>query len=391
MTRIPTIVVGQSGGPTAVINCTLAGVLEGAAGARVLGMRHGIEGLLTNDLADLSSETPAQISQLRRTPAAALGSCRHKLTEADVELALARLAELGADLFLYAGGNDSADTTHRLSLAARSRGLHTAFLGLPKTIDNDLPEMDHCPGFGSAARFVAVATQEIGTDTVSMRRTDPIRFIEVMGRDAGWLAASAILGKRRPEDAPHLVLLPEAPLSVLSILERVQELHAAIGHVVVVLCENQPDETGAVLGSEAGPEFVDAFGHPYFASPAAYLARRVTAELGLRARIEPLSHLQRASIALRSPADCTEAEALGREAVRRGLQGETDQMLTLLRTSDTPYRCEIGQTPIERIANRQRLLPAELIAQDGSGPSAAYTRWARPLIGGRLPRHRLYI
>ncbi|MFN0073135.1 MAG: diphosphate--fructose-6-phosphate 1-phosphotransferase [Chloroflexota bacterium] len=390
MTRTKTIIVGQSGGPTAVINCTLAGVLEGAAGARVLGMRHGIEGLLNDDLVDLSNETAAHRDQLRFTPSAALGSCRHKLTENDIDVALARIKQLEVDAFLYAGGNDSADTTHRLSKAAQAMGLHTAFLGLPKTIDNDLPEMDHCPGFGSAARFVAVATQEIGTDTAAMRRTDPIRFIEVMGRDAGWLAASSALGRMGPGEAPHLVLLPEAPLAVESILERIEALHREREHVVVVLCENQPADDGKVLGSEAGPEFIDSFGHPYYASPALYLARRVSGELGLRARVDPLSRLQRSSIALRSDVDAEEAEALGNAAVPLALRGETDQMLTLQRISDAPYACEISRTPIERIANRQKLLPPDFISVDGSGPSEAYLNWARPLIGANLSTHRRF-
>ena len=387
----PTILVGQSGGPTAVINCTLAGVLEAANGARVLGMRHGIEGLIAGDLVDLSHETKTQRNRLRRTPSAALGSCRHKLSEDDIEVILNRLNELKADAFLYAGGNDSADTTHRLSAAARDAGLSTRFLGLPKTIDNDLPEMDHCPGFGSAARFVAVATQEIGTDTAAMQRTDPIRFVEVMGRDAGWLAASAAFGRRSDADAPHLVLLPEAPLPVDKILHRIQATHATLGYAVIVLCENQPGPDGAVLGSDAGAEFVDSFGHAYFASPSMYLARRVRADLGLRARVDPLSRLQRASIALRSPVDAQEAEELGRAAVPLALNGETDQMLTLQRVSDAPYRCDIRPTSIERIANQQRLLPSEFIAGDGSGPTAEYLRWLRPLIGAPIHRHRRYI
>jgi 6-phosphofructokinase 1 len=388
---VPTILVGQSGGPTAVINCTLAGVLDAANGARVLGMRYGIEGLIAGDLVDLSHETTSQKNRLRRTPSAALGSCRHKLSENDIDVVLRRLRELQADAFLYAGGNDSADTTHRLSAAVRDAGASTRFLGLPKTIDNDLPEMDHCPGYGSAARFVAVATQEIGTDTAAMQRTDPIRFVEVMGRDAGWLAAASAFGRRSKAEAPHLVLLPEAPLSEDEILHHVQATHNEIGHAVIVLCENQPGPHGAVLGSDAGPEFIDAFGHAYYASPSNYLARRVQAELGLRARVDPLSRLQRASTALRSAVDAEEAEALGREAVRRALSGETDQMLTLQRSSDGPYQCEIGLTPLERIANKQRLLPPEFLATDKSGPSAEFVTWLKPLIGAPIPRHRRYV
>lgn len=391
MPPLRTVLVGQSGGPTAVINCTLAGVIESADGHRLLGMRHGIEGLLANDLADLSHESRASLGRLRRTPSAALGSGRHRLSDNDLNKAIDRLREWRVDAFLYAGGNDSADTTHRLATAARDAGLTTRFLGIPKTIDNDLPETDHCPGYGSAARFVAVATLEIGTDTLAMRRTDPVRLIEVMGRDAGWLAAAAALARRTPDDAPHLVLLPEAPLGVDQILARISEVHGRLGHAVVVLCENQPTPQGQALGASGEPEFVDAFGHAYHPSPAAYLARRIRGDLGLRARVDHLSRLQRASIALRSPVDAAEAEALGRAAVSLGLAGETDQMLILRRLSDRPYRFEIGLASLERIANQQRLLPAEFIDAERGLPSDAFLDYARPLIGAGLPRHQRYI
>jgi 6-phosphofructokinase 1 len=212
--REATLVVGQSGGPTAVINATLVGVILAArqAGARrIVGLRHGVEGLLHGEVVDLSRLSPAYVRRLRHTPSALLGSCRYRLRPCDSERALASLAGLEASAFVYIGGNDSADTAHRIHLAALAAGYQLGVICAPKTIDNDLPRTDHCPGYGSAARFIAQCTAEAGLDTRTMQRTDPIKLIEVMGRHAGWLAAASWLGKRRDADAPHVVLLPERP------------------------------------------------------------------------------------------------------------------------------------------------------------------------------------
>jgi ATP-dependent phosphofructokinase / diphosphate-dependent phosphofructokinase len=386
------IVVGQSGGPTAVINRTLAGAIEQALAAGdavgpIVGLRHGIEGLLAGDVVDLRRQGPTFLDDLKETPSSVLGSCRYKLKDEDLDRALDALKRLDARAFVYIGGNDSADTTHRLALASRHAGMDLACVGAPKTVDNDLVEMDHSPGYGSAARFLAVAAMEASRDTEAMRRSDPVKILEVAGRHAGWLAAASSLGRRAEDEGPHLVYVPERPVSAEAILADVAAVHAAHGHVVLVLSENQPDPSGTVLGSGGEPRFVDAFGHAYFDSPAEFLVREVRARLELRARWEKYGTLQRMAIAYRSRTDAEEALAVGREAARLALAGETDVMAVLRRESDEPYRCTLGTAPLASIANAQRVLPPEMVPDPRGGATAAFRRYALPLLGDPLPRH----
>jgi len=387
-----TLVVGQSGGPTAVINQSLAGVVEAAMTADsaigdILGLAHGIEGLLGRHFRNLRRQLPDFLPSLRETPSSILGSCRYRLRTADVEPALASLREVGARYFVYIGGNDSADTTHRLALAAQAADYDLRCIGVPKTVDNDLVGMDHCPGYGSAARYLAISTMEACRDTEAMRRSDPIKLIEVAGRHAGWLAAAAALGRRAPEEGPHLVYLPERPIDAEQILRDVADAHREFGHVVAVLSENQPEPSGAVLGSAGRPHHVDPFGHPYFESPAQFLVRAVRDQLGLRARWEKPGTMQRTSNAHRSQVDADEALELGREAVRLALSGRSDCMAIIQRESDAPYRAALGTAPLASIANAQRLLPAEFISEPTGGPTPAYRKYAEPLLGGPLPNH----
>jgi ATP-dependent phosphofructokinase / diphosphate-dependent phosphofructokinase len=386
------LVVGQSGGPTAVINRSLAGVVESAIAAgdavgEIVGMRHGVEGLLAEDLVDLRRQAPTLLADLKETPSSALGACRYRLRDDDLDRALAVLRRVGARYFVYIGGNDSADTTHRLAGAARAGGYDLTCVGVPKTVDNDLVATDHCPGYGSAARFLAIALMEASRDTEAMRRSDPVKIVEVAGRHAGWLPAAAALGRRSAAEGPHLVYVPERPLSQERILEDIEAAYRAYAHVVVVLSENQPDPSGTVLGSGGAAHYVDPFGHAYYDSPGESLARSVRAALGLRARFERPGALQRMSIAYRSETDAAEALAVGSEAVRLALGGVSDVMVILERESNEPYRCGLGTAPLEAIANRQRLLPPEYVNEAGNGPSDAFRRYALPLLGAPLPRH----
>ena len=392
MARKGSLVVGQSGGPTAVINRTLVSILESALTAehavdQIVGLRHGVQGLLASDFVDLRRQAPSFLSELRETPSSVLGSCRYMLQDDDLEPALTALKRVGARYFLYIGGNDSADTTHRLATAARADGYDLRCIGVPKTVDNDLVVTDHCPGYGSAARFVALATMEAARDTEAMRRSDPIKILEVAGRHAGWLAGAATLGRRSEEEGPHLVYLAERPVTPDEVLGDVEAAFRAYGHAVVVLSENQPEPSGAVLGSAGGPDYVDPFGHRYYESPAAFLARAIVAELGLRARFEKPGTLQRMSIPYRSETDAAEAEAVGSAAVRLALEGVTDLMVVLNRDSDEPYHCTPGTAPLEAIANRQRRLPDDYIDPAGRGTTEAFRRYAMPLLGAPLPRH----
>lgn len=387
-----TLVVGQSGGPTAVINRSLLGVIRAAMGAetqvgRIVGLRHGVEGLLAEESVDFRGQPAGFLDALADTPSSILGSCRYRLADDDLDRALAALRKLDAGVFLYIGGNDSADTTHRLAEAARASGYDLTCIGVPKTVDNDLVEMDHCPGYGSAARFLALAAMEASRDTEAMRRSDPVKILEVAGRHAGWLAAAASLGRRSPEEGPHLVYVPERPVSPASILTDVDATHSAYGHVVIVLSENQPDPDGSVIGSGGQPRYTDAFGHHYYDSPAESLVNLFRQELRLRARWEKYGTLQRMSIACRSKTDAAEALAVGEEAVRLALAGETDKMVVLRRASDQPYACTLSTAPLAAIANQQRLLPAEMIPEPRTGATPAFRRYAEPLLGAPLPRH----
>ena len=386
------LVVGQSGGPTAVINRSLAGIIRAALSAEdaigpMVGLRHGIEGLLGSQLVDLRRQSAGFLDALEETPSSILGSCRYRLADEDLDRALAALRALNAGIFLYIGGNDSADTTHRLAKAAQAAGDDLVCIGVPKTVDNDLVGMDHSPGFGSAARFLALAAMEASRDTEAMRRSDPVKILEVAGRHAGWLAAASALGRRHEDQGPHLVYVPEHPVSAESILTDVAETHRAYGHVVMVLSENQPGPDGHVLGSGGEPRHVDAFNHAYYDSPAEHLVSQIRGQLGLRARWEKYGTLQRMSISCRSESDAAEALAVGQEAVRLALTGVTDQMAVIQRAADEPYQWVLGSSPLATVANEQRLLPPDMVPEPRGGPTPAFRKYAEPLLGAPLPQH----
>ncbi|MCC7105281.1 MAG: diphosphate--fructose-6-phosphate 1-phosphotransferase [Chloroflexi bacterium] len=389
MTPPPTLLVGQSGGPTAVINASLSGVLEAALArlevSRVLGMRQGIQGLLEGQVVKLDDVSPQFRAALPCTPSAVLGSCRFKLEADNLERVVSVLRRENVRWLLYIGGNDSADSSHQIDLAARRAGLPLAVIGVPKTIDNDLPFTDHCPGYGSAARFVAQVTAEIGVDTETMRRTDPIKILEVMGRHAGWLAAAAWLGKRDAQAAPHLVYLPERPVAEDVVLAEVETVYRQRGYCVVVLCENQPEPHGRPIGASGAARWVDSFGHRYHDSPAQHLAGRITREMKVRARFDKPGTIQRSSAAHVSSVDREHAAAVGRRAVDLALSGSSGVMVTIERDSDDPYGWSLSSAPLELIANVSRHLPDRFISEEGRQPSAAFERYARPLLGGPLP------
>lgn len=381
------LLVGQSGGCTAVINSSLVGVIEEARRhpeiRGVLGMLHGVEGLLRGELVDLAAESNETLQRVRRTPSAALGSCRYKLQEGDLERIIRILRERDVRYFLYIGGNDSADTSHKIATAAAELGYDLRVMAVPKTIDNDLPITDHCPGYGSIARFVAQSTRDAGLDTEAMKRYDPVKLIEVMGRDAGWVAAASALGRRDLKDAPHLIYTPEVPFDERRFLEDVKAVHREVGFVVAVLTETIRDDRGKVVGSEK-PYFVDPFGHGYYESPAAYLCRVVARDLGLRARFDKPGTIQRMSMALASDTDLEEAHLVGRRAVEYALAGRSDQMVILVRESSAPYVCGTDSAPLEQVANVARPLPGQYLNSAGNFVTPAFMEYAEPLIGGPL-------
>jgi 6-phosphofructokinase 1 len=368
-----------------VINASLAGVIDEARTAgysRVLGIRYGIFGALRRDLVDLTHLDAHDLERLKRTPSSALGSCRYKLQPGDLDRIAATLRDESATAFVYIGGNDSADTSEQI---AHTVGAGLNVVGVPKTIDNDLAGTDHCPGYGSAARFVAQITRETAEDTRAMRATDPIRLLEVMGRHAGWLPGAAWLARQRSGDAPHLVYVPEHPRAVEDIVADVRRVYNAEGWCVIVLCENQPTPDGQVLGAAGEPRWVDAFGHAYFDSPAQWLAQRLQAELGVRVRFDKPGTIQRMATAYVSSTDRAEAELVGRQAVRLAADGVSGVMVTLLRAVGPTYEVETGTARLNIVANEQRRLPAQFVNAEGNGLTDAFVDYATPLIGAPLP------
>ncbi len=384
------LLIGQSGGATAVINASLAGAVQEALYQEqigdIYGALHGIEGVLKRQLVDLRRESANTWTRLLMTPSAALGSCRYKLQPDDPARALETLRDLDVRYFLYIGGNDSADTAHRLALAAREADYDLRVICIPKTIDNDLPITDHCPGYGSAARFIALATMDSAMCTEAIPHHYPVKIIEVMGRDAGWLAAASALGKERPEDAPHLIYFPERRFNREQFLADVREVYRAVGYVVVVVAETIRDEQGQPLGA-AGAQGADAFAHPLLSGTAQQLVELVKTELGLRARFDKPGDLQRMSSVAVSTTDRDEAYLAGQMAVRYALSGASNQMVTLVRQPGPDYACETGLADLQAIANEQRLLPDDYINEAGTGVTQDFYDYALPLIGEPLARH----
>jgi len=384
------LIIGQSGGATAVINASLVGAVEAAlADGRIggiYGMRYGIQGLLQEDLIDLRRQPTAIWSRLLHTPSAALGSCRYKLQEQDPARTIEVLRRHNVRYMLYIGGNDSADTAHRLAHAATDMNYELYIISVPKTIDNDLPFTDHCPGYGSAARFIAQATQDSTMNTISIPWHYPVKVIETMGRDAGWLTASSALGKHDESDPPHIILVPEQPFHEDRFLAQVEAVYKRLGYVVIVAAETIRDEKGQALGS-TGQVGVDAFQHPLLSGAAQYLVELVKGQLKLRARFDKPGDLQRMASTSISPVDRDEAHLVGRMGVEALLAGETDKMVTLVRHNEPGYHCITGLAALARVANVQRLLPDEYLDEGKTMVTQAFYQYALPLIGEPLTRY----
>ena len=381
-----TLVVGQSGGATAVINATLAGVVESAREtgrfSRVIGMRYGFEGLLGDELVDLSAQDPAVIAGLRNTPSAALGTSRKKLGDADFAMVLQKLGALDAGAVVFIGGNDSADSAHRLHQAAEASRYDLSVISAPKTIDNDLPLTDHCPGYPSLAKFLANAVRDATYDSLATPRLHPVKFIEVMGRDAGWVAAACALGFSDSErDLLPLIFMPEQPpANAEAALAEISDRVNRDGFCVCVIPETLRDASGRHFGGDE-PLSIDAFGHPYFPSAAAAMTRLVQEKLKLRARYERPGTAARMSVSLASSVDQEEAYGLGWAAAARAATGASDIMVTLDRVSDAPYQCAIGTAPLSQIANRVRPFPNGFATTDGRGITDSFRAYALPLLG----------
>ena len=415
---IRTILVGQSGGPTAAINASLAGVIRAAhaQGLRVLGMRNGIQGFLEGGVVDLvealgleeskhetseqSSTNPGEknLQLLRKTPSSWLGSCRFKLPELAANSAACsnsrstsispiyqqidtQLKKYQVDAVLYIGGNDSMDTTDKLSRYFSQVGSAIRVVGVPKTIDNDLEGTDHTPGFGSAARFVATVTAELTRDG-GVYNSKNVTFIEAMGRDAGWLTAAGALAQDICGTAPDFVLLPEIPLDEHALLSAIEQRLCEKNNVIVVVSEGVHHADGSFL-FDAKSVAIDTFGHLAAQSGTAqYLSQLAKDQLGVKSRGIELNTLQRCASHAASKVDLDEAEALGAAGVEAALQGKTGVMVGVHRISDAPYATEIRTTPVADVANKVKLVPREMISKDGFNVTDAALTYLRPLVAG---------
>src|SRR5262247_3380597 len=380
----------QSGGVTAVINASACGVIETCRRnkqkiGKVYAGRHGIVGALTEDLIDTSRESAAAIRALRHTPSGAFGSARYKLKKfEDNPAQYERLIEVfkahDIGFFFYNGGGDSADTCLKVSMLGAKLGYPIQAIHVPKTVDNDLPVTDCCPGFGSVAKYVAVSIREAGFDVASMAKTSTKVFImEVMGRHAGWIAAAGGLAAEHEGDAPHIILFPEITFDEEKFCARVKECVEKYGYCAVVVSEGVKNSEGKFL-SDAGLR--DAFGHAQLGGVAPVIAQLVKSKLNYKYHWAVADYLQRAARHIASKVDVEQAYAVGRAAVELAVKGHNSLMPTIRRKSSKPYRWDISSVAIEAVANKEKMVPREFITDDGFGITAACRRYLAPLIGG---------
>ena len=386
------LIVAQSGGPTTAINATLAGVikewLSENNGARVYGARFGVEGILKENIIDLTELSEDDLDKLMRTPSSALGSCRYKLSdpkedESDFKRVVEVFRKYEIGNFVYIGGNDSMDTVCRLSEYFNEKGITDITVnGAPKTIDNDLYGTDHCPGFGSTAKYIATVCSELARE-VKVYDKENILIVEIMGRHAGWLTAAAALAAEKDSEVPYLIYLSEVKLSVEKFVADLKEAMKKSKNVIVALSEGTVIEQNGGNQVDADGE-VDAFGHKQLAGNGRILEKVLKDELKYKARYIELSLIQRCASHCMSETDIMESVELGRVAVRLGLEGKSGRMARLTRISDEPYKVEYSSVDIKEVANLEKKVPAEWINEARNGVTEEMLSYLRPLVRGEI-------
>ena len=383
------IFYAQSGGVTAVINASACGVIETARAhpefGKVYAGRNGIIGALREELIDTSLESEATIAALRHTPAGAFGSCRYKLKSVSENRAeYERLIEVfkahDIGYFFYNGGGDSQDTAHKVSQLSQEINYPITCIGIPKTVDNDLPVTDNCPGFGSVAKYVAVSIREAGLDVASMCESSTKIFVmEVMGRHAGWIAGAAGLAAEQEGDAPHIIIFPEIPFDKDAFLAKIKVCVEKYGYCAIVVSEGAHYEDGSFLADQGT---TDAFGHAQLGGVAPALANMVKEALGYKYHWAVSDYLQRAARHIASATDVEQAYAMGKAAVEFALAGKNAVMPTVVRDSSSPYQWHIGEAALADVANVEKKMPRDFITEDGFGITAAAKEYFAPLILG---------
>ncbi|VBB05260.1 atp-dependent 6-phosphofructokinase [Lucifera butyrica] len=379
-------VVAQSGGPTAVINASACGVIQEALKheeiENVYGAQNGIVGILNGDLFDVRKENPAVVEGLKYTPGAALGSVRYKVkTREDYERIFEALKKHNIRYFFYNGGNDSMDTADKVNKLAVEKGYEMRCIGVPKTVDNDLPFTDHCPGYASAAKYLATTVAESWIDQRDLPSTK-ILIVEAMGRHAGWLAAAGALAKRADDDGPHLVYLPEVVFDTNQFVKDVQNIYKAVDRVLIVVSEGIHTADGTLLG-ESGAR--DAFGHAQLGGCAQVLKDILDKEVGAKSRYIIPASAQRAAAHVASLTDINEAWLVGKKAVEYAVEGISGVMVTLEREPGNGYRITTGKANLSEVANVEKKVPLEWINAEGNNVTADFINYARPLLEGEPP------
>lgn len=388
------VIVGQSGGPTAVINASLYGVISEALAReddfeKVYGMVNGVEGFLNGQIMDMGTlEKSGELELIRTTPGSYLGSCRYKLPE-DLEDKIypelfEKFAEYGIAYFFYIGGNDSMDTVSKLSRYAKKTGSDIRFLGIPKTIDNDLVHTDHTPGFGSAAKYVASTVREIAVDASVYDNKKSVTIVEIMGRHAGWLTAASALARKFEGDNPMLIYLPETAFDQERFLNDVTAAMEKTSNLVVCISEGINDGNGKFICELSGDVGVDTFGHKMLTGSGKYLENLVKERLGVKVRSIELNVCQRCSSAMLSDTDLKEAAAAGAYGVKCALAGETGKMIAFHRVPGAEYQIEYITEDVSLICNQEKTVPAEWITGNGSDVGREFIEYALPLIRGRV-------
>jgi len=394
MNSKPNAIVAQSGGPTAVINSSACGVIQQAMKSgkigQVIGATNGILGVLGEELFALSAEKPQTIEQLKQTPAAAIGSCRYKLksldeSKADFDRILDVFKAHNIRYFFYAGGNDSMDTADKVNKLAADAGYELVCIGIPKTVDNDLAYTDHCPGYPSVAKYVATCAMEAGRDTESLYTTDTCTILEVMGRNAGWIAAATGLAHRCDEDAPHLIYMPEAAFSFDKLVNDVKEVLKELGRVFIVAGEGLKNEKGEYITADKGAFAKDGFGHVQLGGVANMFKVVIEEQVKIKARFNLLGTNQRSAMHFASLTDVNEAYMCGQMAVKYALDGVNGKMVTLVREKGPKYKCITGLAELRDVANGEKKVPREFINDSGNHITDAMRDYVRPLVQGEAP------
>lgn len=380
-------IIGQSGGPTSVINSSLAGIIEAAKGFegidRILGMHFAIEGFMQGDVIDLGAESDKTIAGLKTTPGSALGSCRHKLQDEDLPVILDMLKKYDVRYMFLAGGNDTMDTIHRIEMYAKQQGYEMVGIGVPKTVDNDLFGTDHTPGYGSAARYVAMSVMQSGILARDMQKVDQFVIMQTVGREAGWLAAGAAAAKKRPEDPPHILCLPERAFDKAKFLAKVKDCQERFGFVSIVCGEGITFADGRpVSASETTDKFNNVeFGAMGGTSSAMALHKMISDEFGFRGEFQITESLTMCGADRASESDIKEAYMAGVAAVELAKAGKTGLMVTLERESVSPYKCVTGEVALHEVAIKAKPMPDKYINDAGDFVSDEFLEYLRPLVG----------